>query len=63
FATQAGGSLLVALAGLPLVMATGSVEAVLAAAAIAAPIGAVVGLRAWPKTMADPVPAPAEASA
>jgi PPP family 3-phenylpropionic acid transporter len=63
FATQAGGSLLVALAGLPLVMATGSVEAVLAAAAIAAPIGAVVGLRAWPKTMAVAVPTPAEASA
>jgi PPP family 3-phenylpropionic acid transporter len=63
FATQAGGSLLVALAGLPLVMATGSVEAVLAAAAIAAPIGAAVGLRAWPKTMATTATAPAEASA
>lgn len=48
FATQAGGSLLVALAGLPLVAATGSVVSVLAAAAIVAPIGAVIGLRAWP---------------
>ena len=44
-------------------MATGSVEAVLAAAAIAAPIGAVVGLRAWPQTIATAVSAPAEASA
>lgn len=49
FATQAAGSLLVALAGFPLVAMTGSVSAVLAAAAIAAPIGAVVGLRAWPR--------------
>jgi MFS transporter, PPP family, 3-phenylpropionic acid transporter len=49
FATQAGGSLLVALAGLPLVAATGSVAAVLAAAALVAPVGAVIGLRAWPK--------------
>lgn len=49
FATQAGGSLLVALAGLPLVVATGSVAAVLAAAAIAAPIGALVALGAWPR--------------
>jgi MFS family permease len=52
FATQAGGSLLVALAGLPLVAATGSVAAVLAAAAIAAPIGAVIGVRAWPRATA-----------
>ena len=49
FATQAGGSLLVALAGLPLVAMTGSVSLVLAVAAITAPIGAVIGLRAWPK--------------
>lgn len=53
FATQAGGSLLVALAGLPLVVATGSVSSVLAAAALVAPVGAAVGLRAWPR----PVPA------
>jgi MFS family permease len=52
FATQAGGSLLVALAGLPLVVATGSVASVLAAAALAAPVGAVVGLRAWPRPAA-----------
>jgi len=49
FATQAAGSLLVALAGLPLVALTGSVAAVLAVAAITAPIGAVIGLRAWPR--------------
>jgi PPP family 3-phenylpropionic acid transporter len=49
FATQAGGSLLVALAGLPLVAVTGSVSAVLAVAAITAPIGAVIGVRAWPR--------------
>jgi MFS family permease len=52
FATQAGGSLLVALAGLPLVAATGSVSAVLAVAALAAPVGAVIGLRAWPRAAA-----------
>jgi MFS family permease len=64
FATQAGGSLLVALAGLPLVAATGSVSAVLAAAALAAPVGAVVGLRAWPRVAsAAAAPAPAEAPA
>jgi MFS family permease len=56
FATQAGGSLLVALAGLPLVAATGSVAAVLAAAALVAPVGAVVGLRAWPRPKASPAP-------
>ena len=61
FATQAGGSLLVALAGLPLVAMTGSVAAVLAVAAVAAPIGAVVGLRAWPG--AATVPAPSTATA
>jgi MFS family permease len=49
FATQAAGSLLVAVAGLPLVAATGNVAGVLAAAAIAAPIGAVIGVRAWPR--------------
>ena len=48
FATSAAGSLLVALAGLPLVGATGSVAAVLAAAAIAAPFGTVMAMRAWP---------------
>jgi MFS family permease len=49
FSTSAAGSLLVALAGLPLVGATGSVAAVLAAAAVGAPIGAVIAMRAWPK--------------
>ena len=58
FATQAGGSLLVAVAGLPLIAATGSVAAVLAAAAIAAPIGGVIAVRAWPS-----VPARAGATA
>ena len=48
FATSAAGSLLVALAGLPLVGATGSVAAVLAAAAIAAPVGTAMAMRAWP---------------
>ena len=56
FATSAAGSLLVALAGLPLVGFTGSVSAVLAAAAIAAPIGALIALRRWP-TAATPGPA------
>ena len=70
FAAQAAGSLLVALAGLPLVAVTGSVSAVLAAAALMAPVGAVVGLRAWPKTAAPAAPrnssapaAPANSSA
>jgi len=48
FATQAAGTLLVAGMGVPLVGVTGSVSAVLIAAAIAAPIGAFVALRAWP---------------
>ena len=48
FSASAAGSLLVALAGFPLVMLTGSVAAVLAAAAVAAPIGTVIALRAWP---------------
>ena len=53
FATQAGGSLLVALAGLPLVVATGSVAAVLAVAALAAPVGALVALGAWPRAASE----------
>ncbi len=53
FATQAGGSLLVALAGLPLVVATGSVAAVLAVAALAAPAGALVALGAWPRAASE----------
>jgi MFS family permease len=48
FAASAAGSLLVALAGVPLVGITGSVSAVLAAAALGAPVGALVALRAWP---------------
>ena len=56
FASQAAGSLVVALAGLPLVGLTGSVFGVLVAAALAAPVGALVALRAWPKT---PPPTPA----
>lgn len=64
FATQAGGSLLVALAGLPLVAASGTVAAVLFAAAVAAPIGAMIGLRAWPKPAATVLPeAPAAEAA
>ncbi len=63
FATQAGGSLLVALAGLPLVAATGSVAAVLAVAALAAPVGAVVGLRAWPRAASSTAVAPAPGEA
>jgi MFS family permease len=54
FATGAVGSLLVAAAGLPLVTATGSVAAVLAVAAIAAPVGAVVGMRTWPAPFSRP---------
>ena len=49
FATQAAGSLVVAVAGVPLVGLTGSVSLVLIAAAVASPIGAVLALRAWPK--------------
>jgi MFS family permease len=48
FATGAVGTLLVAAAGLPLVAVTGSVSAVLAVAAIAAPIGAFAGMRRGP---------------
>lgn len=48
FATSAVGSLLVALAGLPLVILMGSVAGPLAAAALATPVGAVIALRAWP---------------
>jgi MFS family permease len=48
FATSAVGSLLVAVAGLPLVALTGSVSGPLAAAALVTPIGAVIALRAWP---------------
>ena len=56
FASQAGGTLLVALAGLPLVAATGSVAAVLAAAAVVAPVGAILGIRAWPKAASPAAP-------
>jgi DHA1 family bicyclomycin/chloramphenicol resistance-like MFS transporter len=48
FATSAAGSLVVAVAGLPLVGLTGSVSLVLAVAAIGAPIGALVAAQAWP---------------
>ena len=62
FASSAAGSLLVALLGLPLVGLTGSVSAVLIAAALAAPIGAVVALRGWPANRsARPGPAGAPA--
>lgn len=61
FASSAAGSLLVAVAGLPLVGLTGSVSGVLIAAALAAPIGALVALRAWPSTR--PPVSPALASA
>jgi hypothetical protein len=54
FATGAVGSLLVALAGLPLVTVTGSVAAVLAVAAIATPAGTVVAMRTWPAPFARP---------
>jgi MFS family permease len=52
FATSAAGSLIVAVAGLPLVSLTGSVSAVLAAAALAAPVGTLIALRAWPAARA-----------
>lgn len=48
FATNAAGSLVVAIAGLPLVGLTGSVSLVLAVAAIATPVGAIVAAQAWP---------------
>ena len=48
FATSAAGSLIVAVAGLPLVGLTGSVSLVLAVAAIGAPIGALIAAQAWP---------------
>ena len=48
FATSAAGSLVVAVAGLPLVGLTGSVSLVLAVAAIGAPIGALIAAQAWP---------------
>lgn len=54
FATGAVGSLLVAVAGLPLVTVTGSVAAVLAVAALVTPIGTVVSMRAWPAPLARP---------
>jgi MFS family permease len=54
FATGAVGSLLVAVAGLPLVTVTGSVVAVIALAAIATPVGAVVSVRSWPPPFARP---------
>jgi PPP family 3-phenylpropionic acid transporter len=54
FATQAAGSLMVAIAGVPLVGLTGSVSLVLIAAAVASPIGAVFALRAWPKPAGAP---------
>jgi len=48
FATSAAGSLVVAIAGLPLVGLTGSVSLVLAVAAIGTPVGALVAAQAWP---------------
>jgi MFS family permease len=48
FATSAAGSLVVAIAGLPLVGLTGSVSLVLAVAAIGAPVGALIAAQAWP---------------
>lgn len=48
FATSAAGSLVVAVAGLPLVGLTGSVSAVLAVAALGAPVGALIAAQAWP---------------
>lgn len=48
FATSASGSLVVAVVGLPLVALTGSVSAVLAVAALGAPVGALIAAHAWP---------------
>jgi MFS family permease len=48
FAASATGSLVVAVAGLPLVGVTGSVSLVLAVAAIGTPVGALVAAQAWP---------------
>ena len=56
FATQAGGSLLVAVVGVPLVATSGSVETVLIAAALASPLGALIARRAWPTPVASAAP-------
>ncbi|MFM2106189.1 MAG: 1 like family, partial [Chloroflexota bacterium] len=48
FATSAGGTLLVAVAGLPLVTLTGSSSLVLVVAGLLTPLGALVALRGWP---------------
>jgi MFS family permease len=48
FAASATGSLIVAVAGLPLVGVTGSVSLVLAVAAIGTPAGALIAAQAWP---------------
>jgi MFS family permease len=48
FAASATGSLVVAVAGLPLVGVTGSVSLVLAVAAIGTPLGALIAAQAWP---------------
>jgi PPP family 3-phenylpropionic acid transporter len=48
FATSAAGSLVVAVVAVPLVGLTGSVSAALAAAALGAPIGALIAAQAWP---------------
>ncbi len=49
FASSAVGSLLVAVAGLPLVAIAGSVSGPLAVAALVTPVGAVIALRSWPE--------------
>lgn len=48
FATSAGGTLLVAVAGLPLVALTGSSSLVLVVAGLLTPLGALLALRGWP---------------
>lgn len=54
FASQSAGTLVVALAGVPLVGLTGSVAGVLAVAALASPVGAVIALRRWPWVAKSP---------
>lgn len=55
FGSNAGGTLLAALLGLPLAM-LGGVSAIIAGAAIVAPIGALLAMRRWPAARVVPAP-------
>ena len=48
FASQSAGTLVVAIAGVPLVGLTGSVAGVMGVAALISPLGALIALRRWP---------------